>query len=114
MASQYLPYIHIHIRLYARGSSGLFYRGPEDTSIAIDARNRIQVLNTMLDLGTAEKEQRAAFIVRIRLSLAPIPFDLSKSSLPPTTHLISDPAPLCFSVIMPHAHMKLNHLIFFT
>ncbi|PVF94594.1 hypothetical protein CPB86DRAFT_776587 [Serendipita vermifera] len=36
--------------------------GPEDTSIAIDARNRIQVLNTMLDLGTAEKEQRAAFI----------------------------------------------------
>lgn len=76
MASQYLPYIHIHIRLYARGSSGLFYRGPEDTSIAIDARNRIQVLNTMLDLGTAEKEQRAAFIVRIRLSLAP-PFPLT-------------------------------------
>ncbi len=32
--------------------------------IAIDPRNKIQVLDTMMDLATAEKEQRAAFIVR--------------------------------------------------
>jgi hypothetical protein len=39
-------------------------REPEDKAIAIDARNKIQVLDTMMDLATAEKEQRAAFIVR--------------------------------------------------
>ena len=37
--------------------------GPEDTSFAVDAKNKIQVLDSILDLGAAEKEQRAAFIV---------------------------------------------------
>ncbi|KAG8810640.1 hypothetical protein FRC17_002848, partial [Serendipita sp. 399] len=36
--------------------------GPDDISLAIDSKIRIQVLDTMLDLGSAEKEQRAAFI----------------------------------------------------
>ncbi|KAG8841497.1 hypothetical protein FRC20_005007, partial [Serendipita sp. 405] len=36
--------------------------GTEDTYLAIDNKIRIQVLGTMLDLGSAEKEQRAAFI----------------------------------------------------
>lgn len=49
--------------------------------IAIDARNKIQVLDTMMDLATAEKEQRAAFIVR------QTPFGLC-----PSQHVLS---PLC-------------------
>lgn len=37
---------------------------PTDTSIYIDANTRIQILETMLLLPTADKEQCAAFIVR--------------------------------------------------
>ncbi|CCA68526.1 hypothetical protein PIIN_02390 [Serendipita indica DSM 11827] len=36
--------------------------GPEDRSLQVDPTIRIQVLETMLDLGSAEKEQKAAFI----------------------------------------------------
>ncbi|KAI0764841.1 glycosyl transferase family group 2-domain-containing protein [Fomes fomentarius] len=36
--------------------------GPEDSSIYIDANTRIQILDTMVDLPTADKEQSAAFI----------------------------------------------------
>ncbi|RDX46455.1 hypothetical protein OH76DRAFT_1356082 [Lentinus brumalis] len=36
--------------------------GPEDRSIYIDANTRIQILDTMVDLPTADKEQMAAFI----------------------------------------------------
>ncbi|KAI0711643.1 glycosyl transferase family group 2-domain-containing protein [Earliella scabrosa] len=36
--------------------------GPEDNSLAIDENARIQVLDTMVDLPTADKEQSAAFI----------------------------------------------------
>ena len=36
---------------------------PEDRSIYIDANTRIQILDTMVDLPTADKEQSAAFIV---------------------------------------------------
>ena len=39
--------------------------GPEDRSIYIDANTRIQVLDTMADLPTADKEQSAAFIVSV-------------------------------------------------
>nr|VWP00008.1 Acyl-CoA ligase AFT1-1 (EC (AF-toxin biosynthesis protein 1-1) [Ganoderma boninense] len=37
---------------------------PEDRSIYIDANTRIQILDTMVDLPTADKEQSAAFIHR--------------------------------------------------
>ncbi|KAI0684990.1 glycosyl transferase family group 2-domain-containing protein [Cytidiella melzeri] len=36
--------------------------GPDDTSIYVDANTRIQVLETIMDLPMAEKEQCAAFI----------------------------------------------------
>ncbi|KAI0827193.1 glycosyl transferase family group 2-domain-containing protein [Trametes gibbosa] len=36
--------------------------GPQDRSIYIDANTRIQILDTMVDLPTADKEQSAAFI----------------------------------------------------
>ncbi|KAH8096816.1 glycosyl transferase family group 2-domain-containing protein [Cristinia sonorae] len=36
--------------------------GPDDSSIYVDANTRIQILETMADLPTAEKEQCAAFI----------------------------------------------------
>ncbi|EIW55944.1 uncharacterized protein TRAVEDRAFT_171869 [Trametes versicolor FP-101664 SS1] len=36
--------------------------GPDDRSIYIDANTRIQILDTMVDLPTADKEQSAAFI----------------------------------------------------
>jgi hypothetical protein len=36
---------------------------PEDRTIYIDANTRIQVLETMLDLPSADKEQCGAFIV---------------------------------------------------
>ncbi|KAI0646077.1 glycosyl transferase family group 2-domain-containing protein [Trametes meyenii] len=36
--------------------------GPDDKSIYIDANTRIQILDTMVDLPTADKEQSAAFI----------------------------------------------------
>ncbi len=42
-----------------------FRRGPEDNSIYIDANTRIQILDTMVDLPTADKEQSAAFIVSV-------------------------------------------------
>ena len=53
--------------------------GPDEKSIYIDANTRIQVLDTMLLLPHAEKEQRAAFIVRVliphrRCALTPPPF----------------------------------------
>lgn len=52
--------------------------GPDEKSIYIDANTRIQVLDTMLLLPHAEKEQRAAFIVRMliphrRCALTPPP-----------------------------------------
>ena len=40
------------------------HSGPEDKSIYVDANTRIQILDTMLLLPNAEKEQCAAFIVR--------------------------------------------------
>lgn len=43
-------------------------RGPEDRSIYVDANTRIQILETMMDLPTAEKEQCAAFIVSVEYS----------------------------------------------
>ncbi|KAI0070924.1 hypothetical protein K474DRAFT_1607813 [Panus rudis PR-1116 ss-1] len=36
--------------------------GPDDHSIYVDANTRIQILETMMDLPTADKEQNAAFI----------------------------------------------------
>ncbi|KAI0746494.1 glycosyl transferase family group 2-domain-containing protein [Daedaleopsis nitida] len=36
--------------------------GPQDRSIYIDANTRIQILDTMVDLPTADKEQSAAFV----------------------------------------------------
>ncbi|EKM53202.1 uncharacterized protein PHACADRAFT_259384 [Phanerochaete carnosa HHB-10118-sp] len=36
--------------------------GPDDASIYVDANTRIQILETMMDLPTADKEQSAAFI----------------------------------------------------
>ncbi|KAH9950816.1 glycosyl transferase family group 2-domain-containing protein [Amylocystis lapponica] len=36
--------------------------GPDDRSIYVDANTRIQILETMMDLPTADKEQSAAFI----------------------------------------------------
>lgn len=38
---------------------------PDEKSIYIDANTRIQVVDTMLMLPLAEKEQSAAFIVRV-------------------------------------------------
>ena len=46
--------------------------GPDDRSLQVDPTMRIQVLDTMLDLGSAEKEQKAAFIVRVKRH---VPFD---------------------------------------
>ena len=51
-----------HVRFPSR-------RGPEDKSIYIDANTRIQILDTMVDLPTADKEQSAAFIVSSYSSL---------------------------------------------
>ncbi|CCM00464.1 uncharacterized protein FIBRA_02497 [Fibroporia radiculosa] len=36
--------------------------GPDDRSIYVDANTRIQIIETMMDLPTADKEQSAAFI----------------------------------------------------
>ena len=47
---------------------------PDESSIYVDSNTRIQVLDTMMDLPTADKEQLAAFIVGIfhgRLPLLP-------------------------------------------
>ena len=38
---------------------------PDENSIYVDSNTRIQVLDTMMDLPTADKEQLAAFIVRL-------------------------------------------------
>jgi hypothetical protein len=38
-------------------------RGPEEKSVYLDADTRIQIVDTMLMLPHAEKEQNAAFIV---------------------------------------------------
>jgi hypothetical protein len=40
------------------------YRAPDERSIYVDAETRIQILDTMLLLPQADKEQCAAFIVR--------------------------------------------------
>ena len=40
------------------------YSAPEDQSIYVDVDTRIQVLDTILHLPNAEKDQCAAFIVR--------------------------------------------------
>lgn len=39
------------------------HSGPDDTSIYVDMNTRIQILDNMMDLPTADKEQSAAFIV---------------------------------------------------
>ena len=39
--------------------------GPDDRSIYVDANTRIQIIETMMDLPTADKEQNAAFIVSV-------------------------------------------------
>ena len=44
-------------------SNAIFISGPDDKSIYVDSNTRIQILETMMDLPTAEKEQNAAFIV---------------------------------------------------
>ncbi|EPS98172.1 hypothetical protein FOMPIDRAFT_1024747 [Fomitopsis schrenkii] len=36
--------------------------GPDDRSIYVDANTRIQIIETMMDLPTADKEQNAAFV----------------------------------------------------
>jgi hypothetical protein len=41
-----------------------FPSGPEEKSIYVDANTRIQILETMMMLPHADKEQSAAFIVR--------------------------------------------------
>lgn len=38
---------------------------PDESSIYVDSNTRIQVLETMMDLPTADREQLAAFIVRL-------------------------------------------------
>lgn len=38
---------------------------PDESSIYVDSNTRIQVLDTMMDLPTADKEQLAAFIVGV-------------------------------------------------
>lgn len=42
-----------------------FLSGPDEQCIYIDANTRIQIIDTMLILPTADKEQCAAFIVRL-------------------------------------------------
>jgi hypothetical protein len=42
--------------------------GPEDTSMYIDQETRIQILDSIEQLPTAEKDQCAAFIVRRSLT----------------------------------------------
>lgn len=42
--------------------------GPEDTSMYIDRETRIQILDSIEHLPTAEKDQCAAFIVRLSLT----------------------------------------------
>ncbi|TFY58219.1 hypothetical protein EVG20_g8236 [Dentipellis fragilis] len=38
--------------------------GPEDASVYVDANTRIQIVETMADLPNADREQKAAFVVR--------------------------------------------------
>lgn len=44
-----------------------FIRSEEDNAIFVDGDTRIQILDTMVDLATAEKDQSAAFIVSLFL-----------------------------------------------
>lgn len=44
----------------------IYDRPPEDTSIYVDSNTRIQILDTMLHLPNADKEQCAAFIVSFK------------------------------------------------
>ena len=43
----------------------MIYSGPEEKSVYVDSNTRIQVVDTMLMLPLADKEQCAAFIVSI-------------------------------------------------
>lgn len=44
------------------------FSGPDDRSIYVDANTRIQIIETMMDLPTADKEQNAAFVVSLFIS----------------------------------------------
>ena len=55
------PYLIVSVR--RSRLTTVFLRGQDDTSIYVDANTRIQILETMMDLPTADKEQSAAFIV---------------------------------------------------
>ncbi|KAH9941252.1 glycosyl transferase family group 2-domain-containing protein [Epithele typhae] len=57
--------------------------GPQDASIYIDANTRIQILDTMSDLPTADKEQLAAFIRDERVLLV---WSDSIDNIIPTCH----------------------------
>ena len=46
---------------------GVAYRTDEDNALYVDTNTRIQILETMARLPRADKEQCAAFIVRIIL-----------------------------------------------
>ncbi|KAM5542549.1 hypothetical protein V8D89_004008 [Ganoderma adspersum] len=61
--------------------------GPEDKSIYIDANTRIQVLDTMVDLPTADKEQSAAFIRDERVLVV---WSDSIDTIVPTCHDFED------------------------
>lgn len=58
----------------------LLSSGPDDKSIYVDANTRIQIVETMMDLPTADKEQSAAFIVSTVIR-RPIPSRLFSSRL---------------------------------
>ena len=50
------------------------YSSAEDKSIYIDANTKIQVIETMLQLPQADKEQCGAFVVRKIISCLPSSF----------------------------------------
>ncbi|EMD33023.1 hypothetical protein CERSUDRAFT_77061 [Gelatoporia subvermispora B] len=57
--------------------------GPDDRSIYVDANTRIQIVETMMDLPTADKEQSAAFIRDERVLVV---WSDSLDNIIPTTH----------------------------
>ena len=63
------------------------YSGPDDRSIYVDANTRIQIIETMMDLPTADKEQNAAFVVSLFISghLVPalLPFGIRLRTITP-------------------------------
>lgn len=58
-----------------------FRSGSDDTSVYVDVDTRIQILENMLHLPNAEKEQRAAFIVSSMLLLSPASTQLTVQNL---------------------------------